>query len=77
MPILEIIAAILGLGLSAFSLLLYYRRTNDREWASRLWFGKKLLTWPEYLLSRVGFTIAVVAVVRIWIDVAAIVYVHD
>ena len=76
MPFLEISVAVVGLALGILSLVLYWRRTHDRQFWSRLWFSRGLLTRSEYVLNRVGFAIVIVAAILIWMDVVATVYYH-
>lgn len=66
-----------GLALAASSLVLYWRRTRDRQFWLRLWLSRSLLTLPEYILNRIGFATAIAAILRMWIDVVAVVYYHQ
>ena len=76
MPFLDISIAVVGVALGVLSLVLYWRRTHDRTFWSRLWLSRGLLTRSEYVLNRIGFAIAIAAAIRIWVDVVAMVYYH-
>lgn len=76
MPLLEISIAMAGLALAILSLVLYWRRTRDREIWSRLWLSRGLLTRSEYVLNRIGFAIAIAALIRMGVDLVAMVYYH-
>jgi hypothetical protein len=76
MPLFEISIGTVGIALGILSLVLYWRRTHDREFWSRLWLSRGLLTRSEYVLNRVGFAIAIAAVIRMGVDVVAMVYYH-
>ena len=66
MPILEIVIAAIGVALLCVSLVMYQTRTHDEKFLTRFWLGRRLLTSREYVLNRVGFTLAVsVIVIRI------------
>lgn len=76
MPVFEIILAVIGLAMVSLSLVLYQTRTHDKKFLSRFWLSRRLLTRREYALNRIGFTIALGAVFRIWIDVVALISYH-
>jgi hypothetical protein len=62
MLIVEMAMIVIGFGLLSASLVLYQTRTHDKEFLTRFWLGKSLLTAREYALNRVGFVICLVAI---------------
>jgi hypothetical protein len=63
--------AALGLVILGISNIMYFRRTKDKHF-SRFWLGKNLLFKSEYLLNRIGFSIAVAAIVFMVIMIFAL-----
>ena len=76
MPVLDITIATVGLVALCLSLVLYWRRNHDLAISSRLWLARARLTRSEYVLNRIGFAIAVAGTIRIWTDVATMVFYH-
>jgi hypothetical protein len=76
MPFIGITIGLVGLALGILSLVLYWRRTHDRQLWERLWLSRGSLSPSEYVLNRLGFAIALVGAILIWADVVAMVYYH-
>jgi hypothetical protein len=72
MPLFEIGIATIGLALLSLSLVLCWRRTHDQQFFYRWWLPRAMLTRLEYVLNRIGFVLALVAAIRIWVDVVAL-----
>ena len=62
MAILEVVIAAIGLALLSVSLVLYQTRTHDEKFFTRFWLSRRLLTFREYVLNRLGFVFAVAAI---------------
>lgn len=56
---------ILGILMGIISNVMYFVRTGDKPF-QRFWLGKELLTKPEYILNRVGFTFAVGGIILVF-----------
>lgn len=63
MPFVEIIVMVIGLIPLGVSLALYQTRTRDKQFLTRLWLDRELLTSVEYYLNRIGLAICVIAVI--------------
>jgi|SaaInlStandDraft_5_1057022.scaffolds.fasta_scaffold509116_1 hypothetical protein len=59
---LPIIIAITGNILLIYSIILYYRRTEDQDIWKKIWLGKDLLSKKEYWLNRGGLTLTIIGV---------------
>lgn len=62
MLILEAIIAVIGFGLLTSSLVLYQSRTHDKNFFTRFWLSRGLLTFREYVLNRVGFALVIAVI---------------
>ena len=76
MLIVEMAMIVIGFGLLSASLVLYQTRTHDKEFLTRFWLGKRLLTAREYVLNRVGFVICLIAILAGSVRLAFAFYLH-